>query len=236
VAVGSALMLSGSRPTPAAPVVDLNHAPPASPPPATVAPPAAKPVARPAEPAPVKPAVEPTPKEAPPTTGTLRIDSDVPGASVFIDRVYLGTTPITVPDVTPGSHRLNASATGYDGLIETIEVQPGPRDVMLKFKDVKLDVKIDVVHKHAVGSCRGTLSATPQGLRYETTNTGDAFSAPLADLTGFEVDYLAKNLKIKLRSGKTFNFTDPAGNADPLFAFHRDVDHARQKLAGGGGY
>jgi hypothetical protein len=143
---------------------------------------------------------------------------------------------MTVPDVTPGSHRLNASATGYDGLIETIDVAPGPRDVMLKFKEVRLDVKIDVVHKHGVGSCKGTLSATPHGIRYDTPNTADAFSAPLTDLTGFEVDYLAKNLKIKLKNGKTFNFTDPADNADALFAFHRDVDHARQKLVGGGGH
>lgn len=157
----------------------------------------------------------------------------MPGASVFIDRVYQGTTPITVPDVAPGSHRLNASATGYDGLLETIEVTPGPRDVMLKFKEVKLDVKIDVVHKHGVGSCRGTLSATPQGMRYDTSNTSDAFAVPLADLTGFEVDYLAKNLKVKLRNGKTFNFTVAEGSADPLFAFHRDVEHARQKLGGG---
>jgi hypothetical protein len=230
-------MWSASRPKPVAPVVDRTPTPSPSPAPTPPSASSSKPAARPAEPVPAKSAAEPTPpsKEVAPTTATLHIDSDVPGASVFIDRVYQGTTPITVPDVAPGSHRLNASATGYDGLIETIDVAPGPRDVMLKFKEVRLDVKIDVVHKHAVGSCTGTLSATPQGLRYDTSNTSDAFSVPLADLSsGFEVDYLAKNLKIKLRSGKTFNFTDPAGNADVLFAFHRDVDRARQKLAGGG--
>jgi hypothetical protein len=45
------------------------------------------------------------------------------------------------------------------------------------------------------------------------------------------VDYQDKNLRIKLRKGKQFNFTDPDGNADRLFVFHRDVEKARQRLA-----
>jgi hypothetical protein len=48
------------------------------------------------------------------------------------------------------------------------------------------------------------------------------------------VDYLDKNLRVKVRNGKTYNFTDPDGNADRLFVFHRDVDKVRQRLAGGG--
>ena len=48
----------------------------------------------------------------------------------------------------------------------------------------------------------------------------------------FEVDYLKKNLRIKPKNGKTYNFTDREDNADRLFVFHRDVDKARQKLAG----
>jgi hypothetical protein len=44
------------------------------------------------------------------------------------------------------------------------------------------------------------------------------------------VNYQDKNLRIKLRTGKQFNFTDPDGNADRLFVFHRDVEKARQRL------
>jgi hypothetical protein len=47
----------------------------------------------------------------------------------------------------------------------------------------------------------------------------------------FQVDYLEKNLRITLRKGRQFNFTDPDGNADRLFVFHRDVERARQRLA-----
>lgn len=176
----------------------------------------------------------PTPEapavEAPPATATLHIDSDIPGASVFIDRQYIGTTPVTAKDIAPGSHRLNVSATGHEGIAETIEVQPGERDIMVRFKDVRLDAALDVVHRHRMGSCRGRLSATPQGLRYETSDKDDVFAAPLTGLEIFEVDYLKKNLRIKPRGGKTYNFTEPEDNADRLFVFHRDVDTARQKL------
>ena len=42
-----------------------------------------------------------------------------------------------------------------------------------------------------------------------------------------------KNLKVKLPKGKQFNFTDPQGNADHLFVFHRDVEKARERLKKG---
>ena len=178
-------------------------------------------------------AAAPAPVETPPTAGTLRIDSDVPGAQVFIDRVYIGATPVTASDVKPGTHRLNVSAQGYEGVADTIDVSPGPRDLMIKLKDVRLDATIDVVHKHRIGSCKGRLIATPRGLRYETANKDDAFSSPLLDLGTFQIDYLEKNLRVAPRSGKRYDFTDPEGNADRLFVFHRDVEKARERLRKG---
>jgi hypothetical protein len=187
----------------------------------------------------------PAPKDAPPPAastktaepaleaGILRVDSDVPGAQVFIDRVFSGATPVTIPNVTPGTHRLNVSAPGYDGVAETLEVVAGPRDVLVKLREVRLDAKIAVVHKHRIGSCRGQLIATPQGLRYDTADKDDGFSVPLRDLETFQVDYLEKNLKVKLQKGRRYDFTDPDGNADRLFVFHRDVEKARDRLKKG---
>ena len=152
---------------------------------------------------------------------------------MFIDRQFIGVTPITASDVKPGSHRLNVSAQGYEGVADTIEVAPGPRNIQIRLKDVRLDVKIDVVHKHRIGSCKGRLVATPQGLRYETSNKDDAFSVALLDLGTFQIDYLEKNLRVAARSGKRYDFTDPDGNADRLFVFHRDVDKARERLRNG---
>jgi hypothetical protein len=217
---------AAASPAPVAPSTPAVSAAPVEPAPTAKKPAAAAPATKP-EPAPA--VVAP----AAPTTATIRFISDVPDTSVFIDRVYLGTAPITAPSVSPGSHQVKMVAAGYDSVSETIDVVPGPRDFDVKFKEVKLDVKLEVTHKHGVGSCSGTLSATPQGIRYVTSAKEDAFSVPLADLEVFEVDYLNKNLKVKLRKGKTFNFTNADANADRLYTFHAEVEKARKRLTTG---
>ena len=170
---------------------------------------------------------------AAPTTGTLVITSDVPDTSVFIDRKYLGTAPVTAKDLTPGTHHLNMSATGYDGISEQIEVAVGTHEIAKSFKTVRLDATLEVVHKHSFGSCKGTLRATPSGVVYDTTNKDDKFSVALTDLETFEVDYVAKTMTLKIKKGKSFKFTDPENNPDRLFVFHRDVDKVRKKVGGG---
>jgi hypothetical protein len=184
-----------------------------------------------AESAPAITAPEPAP-EAAPEAGTLRIVSDVPGAQVFIDRQFIGAAPSTAENVKPGSHQLNVSAEGFDSVVQSIDVEPGPREISVRFREVRLNSGIDVVHKHRIGSCRGRLVATAQGLRYETSDKNDAFTASLLDLDTFQVDYLEKNLRVRVK-GKQYDFTDPDGNADRLFVFHRDVDKARDRLKKG---
>ena len=181
----------------------------------------AKPAATPAAPAPVAAAAE---------SATLTIVSDVPGAQVFLDRTFVGTAPAIAAAVAPGSHQLNVSAPGFDAHVETIEVTAGAREISVTFREVRLEASIEVVHKHRIGSCRGRLVATPQGLRYETSEKDDSFTATLSDLETFQVDYLAKNLRIQPRRGRRYDFSDPDGNADRLFVFHRDVERARERL------
>jgi hypothetical protein len=171
--------------------------------------------------------------DTPVDVAVLQIAADVPGAQVFIDREYVGLAPVTAPNVAPGTHTINVSAPGYEGVAETIEVSPGPRDIAIKLREVRLDSRIDVVHRHGMGSCRGRLIATPLGIRYETSHKDDAFSSVLLDLETFEVDYLDKNLRVKPRQGRRYDFTDPDGNADRLFVFHRDVEKARERLKRG---
>ncbi len=175
----------------------------------------------------------PAPVESAPELGTLRIEADVPNAQVFIDRQFIGTAPVTAENIKPGTHTLNVSAEGFDGIAQTIDVEPGPRAVAVRLREVRLNMTLAVIHKHRMGSCMGQLVATPQGIRYDTDDKEDRFTAALADLEQFVVDYQDKNLKIKVRKGKQYNFTDPDGNADRLFVFQRDVDKVRQRLAKG---
>jgi len=228
--VATRLMRSAPEPAPAPQARTESPAPAATPKPAEPEPeaepaPARKP--RPRREAPVE--APPPPAPAGPV---LIVESDVPGAAVFVDRKFLGMTPLRTTEVSPGSHQLNASVTGEDGLAQAIEIaESGDTSVALRFREVRLNASIAVVHKHGAGSCEGRLAATIEGLRYITANKKDAFSLGFGDLETFEIDYLKKELKVKQRAGRTWNFTDKSENADTLFVFHRDVTKAREKLA-----
>ena len=175
----------------------------------------------------------PAPVAAAPTLASLTLESDVPGASVFIDRQFVGNTPLSLDKLQPGTKRVQLTATGFDSVEKTIELAPGPNAVTIRVKEVTLGARTAVVHKHGMGSCQGTLSATLDGIRYETSNKGDAFTLPYAQVEQFAIDYLQKNLRVKQKGGKTWNFTDKNDNADVLFVFHREVEAARKKLADG---
>jgi hypothetical protein len=178
----------------------------------------------------------PTPAPPPPkpVTATLVVSSDVPGASVFVDRKFVGTTPLRLADLPPGSKQLKFTAEGFDGVDRTVELEPGENPVNVRFREVRLNERIAVEHKHGMGGCEGTLVATVDGLAYQTSNANDAFRLSFDQVETFEVNYLDKNLRVKQRGGKTWNFTDKnAANADALFVFHRDVQAAREKLAKG---
>jgi len=161
----------------------------------------------------------------------LTVEADVPEADVFVDRVFRGKAPVTLDDVAPGPHRINVSAEGFDGYAETVEVTGGPQTVSVRFKQVRLAASVDVVHRHGIGSCRGRLSATPAGLRYAPTKGDDGFDVPLAAVERLDAEYMKKSLVVKLRGGRTYNFTEPRGNADALLAFQQAVAKAQARLA-----
>jgi len=170
-------------------------------------------------------------ERAPSAVPRLKVTSDVEGAFVFVDRKFIGKTPLDTGEITPGHHQLKVSSEGYDGLSQGVEIsETGTTEVEVSLKTVRLDTSVDVVHKHGVGSCEGKLFADLHGLRYETSNRDDAFSLAFADMEAFTLDYLQKTLRVKKRVGRTWNFTTRAANADPLLVFQRDVDRARARL------
>ena len=185
---------------------------------------------RPAPP-PAEPEPEPTP-EPPPLTHILRVTSDVTGTQVFLNRRFLGNTPLDMANLEPGRHQLNISAQGYEGISRAIDISDTPVELNIEFRVVRLDETIDVIHKHRLGSCQGQLVANLQGFHYQTAHD-DAFSMSLDQVELFEIDYLDHRLQLKVRGGRNYNFTDEQDTADPLFVFHRDVEKARTRLAQG---
>ncbi len=196
------------------------------------------------EPAPATPSERPSRRERPragttPAPGEtalaavprLKVTSDVEGAFVFVDRKFVGKTPLDTGEITPGHHQLKVSSEGYDGVSQGVEIaETGPTEIDVSLKTVRLDTSVDVVHKHGMGSCEGKLLADVHGLRYETSNRDDAFTLAFADMETFTLDYLQKTLRVKKRAGRTWNFTTRAADADPLLVFQRDVDRARARL------
>jgi len=84
--------------------------------------------------------------EKKPAAGTLQVNSEPPGASVYVDGTYRGTTPLTLT-LPPGTHTVEVRKEGYQPVKRTIEVAPGEE------KRITL-----------------TLPAVPQGTRPKTTS------------------------------------------------------------------
>lgn len=240
--LGAALFFvarSSTGPGPEPPAASAPAPEPAPPPKAEPkAAPPAEPESAPAKKAPVAKKTAPPPASPAETAAsnlaTLVLESDVPGASVFVNREYVGTTPLRLDKLEPGAKQLKLTADGYEGIERAVDLSAGDNPVTVRFREVRLNKRMAVNHKHGMGGCEGTLVATVDGLAYETTNKDDAFKLPYAQVEMFLVDYLEKNLRVKQKSGKTWNFTDKAAaNADALFVFHRDVEAARKKLAEG---
>ena len=185
-------------PPPPRPAPEPDPEPPSPPPP-----PPPPPVTEP-EPATV---VEAAPPPADRLEPILWVASDVPGASVFLDRTYLGTTPFETTELPPGPHRLNVSVDGHDGFAADIEIGDARVVINVRFLEVRLDASVAVVHKHRFGSCEGMLRASLDGIPYATTDD-DAFSIPLAEIERHEIDYLEHVLTLKRRDGRTYNFSD----------------------------
>lgn len=199
--------------------------------------PAAEPgTARPPDPAPAREEPAPPPPAPSPSGPLLRVRGDVEGADVFIDRTFVGKTPFETRKVTAGAHQINVSAPGYDGVSERVTVAADePTELTFSLRTVALDAAVAVVHKHAFGSCQGQLTATLDGLSYRPSAGNDGFFVKFDLLEQFDVQYQEKQLRVKIRSGRTFNFTTEAPSADPLFVFHRDVEQARAKVRPQGG-
>jgi hypothetical protein len=160
----------------------------------------------------------------------LHVEADVADASVFLDRRFVGKAPVDLTDVTPGPHRLNVSADGHAMHAEEVEIGAEPRSISVRFNEIRLAESLAVIHKHTLGSCQGTLTASPQGLGFAATNGKDSFRVAFADLTKLDVDYLGKTLRVALRGGRSYTFTVEGASADPLLVFQQKVEEVLKRL------
>jgi hypothetical protein len=58
-------------------------------------------------------------------SGTVRVISSPPGAEVYLNGEYRGTTPATITAIQAGNYSLEVRATGYDRWTSPVIVKPG---------------------------------------------------------------------------------------------------------------
>ena len=64
-------------------------------------------------------------KKVIPTTGSISITTTPTGASVYLDGVYKGITPVTLHSVSAGTHTVKLTLSGYEDYEESVRVYAG---------------------------------------------------------------------------------------------------------------
>jgi hypothetical protein len=61
------------------------------------------------------------------TTGSLFVESRPASAQVFVDNRSIGTTPVSIGDLSPGYHRVRLELAGFTSWVTMAEVKVGSR-------------------------------------------------------------------------------------------------------------
>ena len=69
-------------------------------------------------------------RAAPAESGSLRVLTVPPGASVSVDGEPVGTSPVTKEGLAPGEHIVEATLSGYQPTRETVQVESGQQRVV----------------------------------------------------------------------------------------------------------
>jgi len=91
--------------------------------------------------------------------GSIEVASSPSGAKIYLDSAYVGTTPYTVDDVSPGYHTILISKTGYEDWSERINVKSDTT--------IRLNADLDAVQT-AVATSLPTVTPTTTVLKTST--------------------------------------------------------------------
>ncbi len=63
--------------------------------------------------------------EIPPGTGTISVNTEPAGVQVFVDDVLKGTSPVTITDLSAGSHTVRFEKEGYHSMTASVAISGG---------------------------------------------------------------------------------------------------------------
>jgi len=154
---------------------------------------------RPAEPVvePTAPIVEPlaspvaTPVPPPLTTGTIRIESEPPGARVRVDGEARGETPLLLSDLPFGSHKVRLDLRGYESR---------SLDVTLGAASPSAEVRLALARPAAASSGAADIASTPAGASVSV----DGRPAGVTPLAGLKLKPGRHRLELSLQGHETW--------------------------------
>jgi hypothetical protein len=75
---------------------------------------------------------------------TISLTSSPQGAEVYLDNQYRGTTPVTIPDIGPGSHTLEYRHAGYKSWSAAVTVTPGSSNYFAALTQTTIPIPSDI--------------------------------------------------------------------------------------------
>lgn len=121
----------------------------------------------------------------PEAVGSLRIKTDAADVQVLLDGKEVGTTPLTLRQVSAGKHRLMLVKQGYEDHTQEVEVSAvKPLSVFVVMKPTNivlppLPIEFKAIHQHRLGTCVGVLIVSAEALDYTAENDDDKFHIPI---------------------------------------------------------
>jgi TonB family protein len=152
----------------------------------------AEPVVEPTAPI-VEPVASPVPTPVPPplTTGTIRVESEPPGARVRVNGEARGETPLQLPDLPFGSYKVRLDLRGYESR---------SLDVTLGAASPSAEVRLARARPAAAASGAADIASTPAGASVSV----DGRPAGLTPLAGLKLKPGRHRLELSLQGHETW--------------------------------
>lgn len=173
-----------------------------------------------------------------PTWTGLSVQCNISGASVYVDGRYLGTAPIQNKKISPGTHKVKVSKTGYEPYESSVNIRPGRNVTLDAYLEKEAppagnlyvntrpsDAKIRILNigpKYTRG-----IALSPGDYHVEVSKSGYATQKKWVSVSAGEDKYVTKVLKQFVADKDSEDFDFP-----PLLSAVDDFSGAKPPLTG----
>ncbi len=134
-----------------------------------------------------------------PQYGKVTINSQPPNASVYLDGIFKGNTPITLNNISSGAHSIEVRLTGYNSETKQFQLNPGEHKVM----NINLNPEVSIGTVN-INTYPSDASVSIDGTYY-TNNNGQVqvqLNSGVHTLSVSAAGYNTKTLQFTLNAGE----------------------------------